>query len=127
MIKWIVVMNEWLKQISLKILSFLRLFEPLAIIIAVFALLFQIYQLREQSHEWQQEKMARQEERIARAWQLLTTRAPGNSGKVQALEFLAKNDVPLVNLDLSCSTNGGKWDTNNKSCSGGVYLDGLDL
>lgn len=40
----------------------------------------------------------RQEERIARAWQLLTTKATGNSGKIEALEYL--------NLDTRyCFTN----------------------
>ena len=34
------------------------------------------------------------EERIVRAWQLLTTQATGNSGKIQALEYLNSQSPP---------------------------------
>ena len=34
------------------------------------------------------------EERKARSWQLLTTKAPGNSGKIEALEYLNRQKVP---------------------------------
>lgn len=65
----------------------------------------------------------RVEERTVRAWQLLTTRAPGNSGKIAALEYLNQEDglfcgeqgclltlkprTPLVGLDLSSSPEAG--------------------
>jgi len=72
------------------------------------------------------------EERTVRAWQLLTTKAPGNSGKIQALEYLAKRDgfwcdegdclitlktsTPLIGIDLS--TEDGKTAS---------YLSGANL
>ncbi len=54
----------------------------------------------------------RVEERTVRAWQVLTTKAPGNSGKREALEYLnsesslcflagCKRRVPLTGIDLS--------------------------
>ena len=81
--------------------------------------------------ERQLEREARKEERIARAWQLLTTKAPGNSGKKEALEILFSYDVPLVGLDLSCETMGGTWINttrrNQKKCVGSSYLSGLNF
>ena len=53
---------------------FIKAVEPVAILIAIFA--FTI------------EMSDRREERTARAWQLVTTKASGNSGKIQALEYL---------------------------------------
>ena len=69
--------------------------------------------------------VGRTEERIARAWQLVTTPAPGNSGKIQALEYLTSEDwwwpfkrqVPLVGIDLS------KRDKDDP----GVYLVNVQL
>lgn len=51
--------------------------EALGLIGLIFAAGLFVYELRE-----------RQDERIARAWQLITTPASGNSGKVGALEYL---------------------------------------
>ena len=34
------------------------------------------------------------EERTSRSWQLLTTEAPGNSGKIEALEYLNRQRIP---------------------------------
>ena len=67
------------------------------------------------------------EERTVRAWQLLTTKAPGNSGKKAALQYLnskygwcllraCKRRVPLIGIDLSI-------DGDNT----GAYLLGVDL
>lgn len=60
----------------------------------------------------QKEAMEKQE--IIGAWQLLTTRACGNSGKKEAIELLASKGVPLSGIDLSAETHGGT-----------VYLEGL--
>ena len=46
------------------------------------------------------------EERSVRAWQLLTTKAPGNSGKIAALEYLNNEGAPLVGIDLSRLSQG---------------------
>ncbi|WP_238368873.1 pentapeptide repeat-containing protein [Heliomarina baculiformis] len=82
---------------------------------------------------------------IARAWQLLTTKSSGNSGKIEALEFLVERDVPLAGIDLSCDVMGGNWfpetdsfgppglgfDRDPKSglsyCERPTYLEGVDL
>ncbi|MGK0271320.1 MAG: hypothetical protein ACI88H_001978 [Cocleimonas sp.] len=58
----------------------------------------------------------RYEQRTTQAWQLITTKAPGNSGKRQALEYLNeyilffKKRSPLIGVDLS-----------------GVFLQGVNL
>ena len=57
---------------------FIKAIEPAVILIAIVAFAIELGD--------------RQEERSARAWQLLTARAPGNSGKIQALEYLNKED-----------------------------------
>ncbi len=68
-----------------------RVLEGIAIVITIFitpaALYFQYQSLQEQ--------------KILGAWQLITTKASGNSGKIQALEFLNSKGVPLVGVDLS--------------------------
>lgn len=58
--------------------KFIRAIEPAAILIAIVAFGIELGD--------------RQEERTARAWQLLTTQAPGNSGKVEALAYLNQQD-----------------------------------
>ncbi len=55
----------------------------------------------------------RQQSRIVDAWQLITTKAPGNSGKKEALEYLNSIRQPLTGIDLS---------TNKKNWESGVYL-----
>jgi uncharacterized protein YjbI with pentapeptide repeats len=39
---------------------------------------------------------------LAHNWTLLTTLAPGNSGKVKAMQYLASKKQPLDGIDLSC-------------------------
>lgn len=56
------------------------------------------------------------EERKARAWQLITTKASGNSGKIWAIEHLNNLGESLDGIDLS-PRNGGN----------GEYLVGLQL
>ena len=50
----------------------------------------------------------REAEGIARNWAILTTPAPGNSGKKQAIEYLVSRGEPLQNIDLSCARWGGE-------------------
>jgi|GEM_PF-5744302 len=64
-----------------------RVLEGIAIIAAIVGLVLQYQSLQEQQ--------------ILGAWQLITTKASGNSGKIQALEFLNSKGVPLVGVDLS--------------------------
>lgn len=77
----------------------------------------------------------RVEERTVRAWQLLTTKSPGNSGKREALQYLNSEDgllcfgsgcwvrlksrTPLTGLDLS--------ETVHDDGPGPVFLEGVRL
>jgi len=54
------------------------------------------------------------ETKKASAWQVLANKASGNSGKKEAIEFLASQNIPLWGIDMSEKTHGGR-----------VYLDGL--
>lgn len=47
----------------------------------------------------------RQLQRIAQAWNSVTRIAPGNSGKGPALEYLNRQGIPLVGIDLSIKNN----------------------
>ena len=58
----------------------------------------------------------RQTQRLAQAWELVTRPAPGNSGKVPALEYLNSQGIELVGIDLSVKSN-----------KGASYLAGVDL
>ncbi len=79
---------------------FVRAIEPAVILIAIFAFTL--------------EMSDRQEERTARAWQLLTTAAPGNSGKIEALEYLNEESPELIR----------KWWPYSKAKT---PLEGIDL
>lgn len=72
----------------------------------------------------EQTKNSVQEQSITSAWQLLTARSPGNSGKVDALETLDRAGINLVGLDLSCSSQLG---LNGNNCRFPVYLEELKL
>lgn len=54
--------------------------------------------------------------RVTSAWQLLTESAPGNSGKISALEYLRAHNEPLTGIDLG-----------QPSEKEGVWLRGIDL
>ena len=77
--------------------------------------------------EIEDSRETRREDAIARAWSLLTTPATGNSGKREALEYLAGQGVSLTGIDLSCAKMGGGWDAEKKKCDNPVYLVGLTL
>ncbi|SDF27182.1 Pentapeptide repeat-containing protein [Salipiger thiooxidans] len=64
------------------------------------------------------------EQSITSAWQLLTAKSPGNSGKTDALETLDRAEINLVGLDLSCETQGGR---DGLTCRYPVYLEELRL
>ena len=61
-------------------------------------------------------KKQAQDSAVINAWQILTTPAPGNSGKKEALETLVKAGKNLDGIDLSSKRNG-EW----------VYLEGLNV
>lgn len=92
--------------------------ETLGLLGLIFAVGFFFFDLKD-----------RQDERIARSWQLLTTSAPGNSGKREALAYLNsrsmcisiidwcwKERTPLTGIDLSRDTHRGR-----------VFLEEVDL
>jgi len=94
-------------------------------IITFFAFLavgYDIYWQKKESKQAEEnfkKQFALQEEailhqKIIGAWQVLANKAPGNSGKKEAIEFLALQGVPLCGIDMSSATHGGS-----------VYLDGL--
>ena len=73
-------------------------------------------------------QITRRDEAIARAWTTLTTAAPGNSGKREALEFLAEQGVSLTGLNLSCERMGGDWRNEPvRRCSSPVFLMNLSF
>ena len=57
--------------------------------------------------ELEESRRERRHESISRAWQRVNTKAPGNSGKVNAIEYLASEGISLVGIDLSCDAMGG--------------------
>ncbi len=80
-----------------------------------------------------EESQARKEERKIGYRTILTTPALGNSGKIEALEYLVKQGVSLTSIDLSCrAMHGEEPDTDSDDpkatkCERPVYLEGLDL
>lgn len=94
--------------------SSLHVLEHVAIWVAVVAFIFQA--------GWSLfiERPLQDEERIVRAWSLLTTTAPGNSGKGRAMSYLSSQNTSLAGLDLSCVP------TDNGECTPQQVYD-LDL
>lgn len=79
-----------------------RYLETTALAAAVVGLVLSAYAIHN-THE------VIQEEREARAWQILATKTPGNSGKGAAIETLAKAGADLRAIDISCEALGGDW------------------
>jgi hypothetical protein len=77
---------------------------------------------------WEQVHVNR-DDALARNWTLLTTPASGNSGKVQALEYLASKGMVLDGIDLSCNAMRGieKSDAGEDRCARPPYLQSLNL
>ena len=91
-----------------KVHEFVKIIEPWSIVVAMLAFGWTLMEVKE--------------ERRVRAWQVLTTTADGNSGKIDALEYLNGNSLfgekqPLVGLDLGREAYSDY----------GVYLKGVDL
>ena len=72
---------------------------------------------------WEQVRNSR-DDALARNWTLVTTPASGNSGKVQALEYLASKGKALDGTDLSCKTMRGidRNDKGQETCERPPYL-----
>jgi len=70
---------------------------------------------------WQKKSLEHQEklgikQEIIGAWQVLSNKASGNSGKREAIEFLVEQGIDLRGINLSEKSNGGK-----------VLLDNLNV
>ncbi|TFF20528.1 hypothetical protein E3C22_16595 [Jiella endophytica] len=98
--------------------------HPLTKLVAAAAFLFTLYATRQTLEATNVQLNDLKSEQAARYWQLLTTHASGNSGKVEAIEWLFANHQNLVGLDLSC-----KAMTNQDTCipGQGTYLRGLKM
>ena len=97
--------------------------EFIGVFIAILGLAAVIFELNEARKQ-------RVEETVARSWTIVTTKFPGSSGKVAALEYLARQHVPkpLEGIDLSCKSMGGiELRNGNETCLRPTYLRGLDL
>ncbi len=76
---------------------------------------------------YQEDRDTRRQEAITRAWSLITTPAPGNSGKGPALEYLNDQGILLRGINLSCEHMGGGWDAKELTCETPTYLRGVEL
>ena len=67
-----------------------------------------------------------EESRIVNAWQILSNRSPGNTGKKSALETLNNAKEDLRGIDLSCETMDGV-DKKIESCDTPTFLANVSL
>jgi hypothetical protein len=84
-----------------------RIFQAVGAFFIVFAVIGFFYDYQD-----------RKQNRLVAAWQLVTTKAPGNSGKIAALEYLNNNGKSLSGIDLSIDP---------KSNNAGVFLKKIQL
>lgn len=105
---------------AVKIFIHSKTLAIVSVIIATGAFFLQFKQLKEQSissaDQFYLANKALLEQQILGSWQTVTTKSAGNSGKIEAIEFLAKQGIPLVEIDMSEKTHEGK-----------VFLSGLDV
>lgn len=76
---------------------------------------------------WASEADNRRQERNARAWSLIASQASGNSGKTEALEYLANQNITLDGIDISCERMGGGWKAGDKTCERHVLLEDVGM
>lgn len=96
-----------------------RIFETIAIIAAILALLEAIEGNRIAREQAKQSN-------IINAWNILNGKqASGPSGKKEALETLYRNGVDLRNIDLSCISS--KQNTSDEPCLNASFLRGAKL
>lgn len=104
--------NEFLKHYDMFITGVI----PIALGgVAVYYTIQALKLTREQSQLAQQQA---HEATIINAWNVLTTPAPGSSGKKEAIETLAKAGKSLNGIDLSTKRNGGVVDLRGLDVSG---------
>ena len=61
---------------------------------------------------------------IRASWEIIGRKAVGNSGKIEAIEFLATQGIKLIGLDMSSKTHGG---LEGEKKEDRVYLQALDV
>lgn len=88
----------------------------LALLATVGAIFLAWRNLKKIQEQIELQKQESEQNAIARAWEIVGRKASGNSGKIEALEFLNKKGIPLIGIDLSEKTHGGS-----------VWLSRVDL
>ena len=78
---------------------------------AIYAIYYQHQESKQAEKNFKKQfdlqKEAALKQEIIGAWQVLANKAPGNSGKKEAIEFLASQGLPLCGIDMSSKTHGG--------------------
>jgi Pentapeptide repeats (8 copies) len=74
-----------------------------------------------------EEHKDRRETATTNAWSLITTPAPGNSGKRDALQYLVNSGVSVRGIDISCEAMKGNWNENRMTCQRPTFLEGLQF
>lgn len=123
-VPFVIKESSFIKETSL-LEKFTFIITALAFLVGATAIILQKMAMKQQEKDSKKaeeslkeqiklQKEAMEKQEIIGAWQLITTRACGNSGKKEAIELLASKGVPLSGIDLSAKTHGGP-----------VYLAGL--
>ena len=98
--------------------------EPAFVVLTVIGVAVAIFALWLDLSARKEERDARQEERVSRAWQTMTSTARGNTGKADALKYLAAVGQDLRWMHLAPGSTG-----NNQmvDCRYRAFIPGLDL
>ena len=96
--------------------QFVNILTFLACLLTAFAFILTGLAYKTTQEQLKQAKKESAASEINNAWAVLSRPASGNSGKIEALETLAKHEKKLIGIDLSATKNNGR-----------VWLQGLDL
>ncbi|WP_105167623.1 pentapeptide repeat-containing protein [Pseudoalteromonas sp. T1lg23B] len=102
-------MNSYLRLIDQKINPLMKLLTYVSVMLAIVVFFY----------DW----VIKEESRLMTAWQVVATRASGNSGKIRALEYLNQRGERLMGIDMSPPN----IDRSEDMLSVGVYLAGINL
>ena len=95
-------------------------------IVAALVAGFTIYQLLVDLDDRRGERLERDEARVERAWARIFAPYGGDTGKAEALSFLAQRGRIISGTDLGCETTGA-WDRDKSDCVVSPIYTGLDL
>jgi hypothetical protein len=104
----------------------IKVAQTVGAFIAFIVAMLTVYQINLELTDLREEREARKEEAIARAWNRLTQRASGNTGKGRALSFLAHSNERFDGVDLSCRAIGD-WDFDKEKCLRRVLMPEVKL